>query len=146
MGALTPNKMDIIVGANSHQTGKSAYSSAAVYTGKIGGGQRGIIGGAALASFQYEGSASRFAPGAAGVNKLFALSVKYGTCGQMEKWCLNATVTQTPHELVYVTRAYLDKLTGTGPWPYEMLPAVVVRLHRHDTPSRHASMAAEYMV
>jgi len=133
LSALTQDTMDIVVGVNSHRSGKAAYSSCAVYTGRTGGGQRGVIGGAALADFQYDGSAARFIPDDLGLKKveeLFALKVEYGTCGATEKWCLNATQTEEPHELVYVTRAYLDNTTGTGPWPYEMLPAIVVRLRK----------------
>jgi hypothetical protein len=49
---------------------------------------------------------TRFAPpNTTGVEQLFALTVRYGTCAEGEKWCLNATVTDVvDRALVYVTR------------------------------------------
>lgn len=130
LSAITEDTMDIVVGANSQRTGKSVYSSLAVYTLPIGGGQASTLGGAAISSMHYADSATKFAPKAEGIERLFAVKVTYGACNHGEVWCLNVTQTTRPHVLVYVTRAYLDMSTRTGPDPQQLLPAIVVRLRR----------------
>ena len=97
-----------------------------------------MLGGAALANPAYFHSAARFAPpdlqNSSDVDMLYALTVRYGTCGIGEQWCLNATVTPPgeakKYNVLYVTRTYLNPSTLTGPDPSELLPAVVLRLVR----------------
>jgi hypothetical protein len=140
--------IDMIVGANSFVSGQAVYSSAAVYTLPVDGGQLSVLGGAAVANQAYTNSAQRFAPpNTPRIDELFALTVRYGSCpphsslphshssrmnqGQVtQQWCLNATVTDEEHQVLYVTRAYLNPKTLTGPDPAALLPAVVVRLRR----------------
>jgi hypothetical protein len=131
--ALRPGNLDIIVGANHAATGMAAYSSAAVYTNPAGGGQAQTLGGAAMSSAEYAGSAQRYIVAEDHVNasQLFAIDVKYGGCAPGERWCLNATVTDTEHTVTYVTRAYLNPETGTGPSPDQLVHGFVVRLQRN---------------
>lgn len=127
---LLPDGLDIILGTNQARTGMAVYSSAAVYTVPVGGGQAHTLGGAAIDIAKYDGSAQRYISEAdpMNVSSFFAIDVGYGTCDTDARWCINATVVDQAHNVTYVTRAYLNPETGTGPDPDQLLRPTVVRL------------------
>merc|ERR1712136_668653 len=112
-------------GSSSWRSGKAVYGSVGVYTAPLIGGQLAVLGGAAMNSAEYDGSANRFH------SSMSAVVTRYGgvdsACGATEKWCLNATVTDKAHVLTYVSRAYLNPQTQTGPDADELLAPVVLR-------------------
>jgi len=131
--ALGGGSIDVVVGTNQFATRKATYSSVTAYTMPVGGGQGAVLGGAAMSSMDYTGSAARFRPMPEAA-QFFALTVRPASepCAAAERWCLNATLApkRTAVQLVYVTRAYLEPSTHTGPDPHDLLPAVVLRLER----------------
>ena len=121
---------DVVVGANPQLTRKGAYGSLVVYTSPVGGGQQSVLGGAAINSVEYSGSAALFG----GDKSLYAVFVRAGGCASGERFCVNTTQTTEEHVLTYVARAYLDPETATGPDPHQILPAVVLRLRSSASP------------
>jgi len=130
LSALQGGDIDVVVGSNSWRSGKAVYGSVGVYTAPLIGGQLAVLGGAAMNSAEYDGSANRF-HSSMSAQSIYAVVTRYGgddsACGATEKWCLNATVTDKAHVLKYVSRAYLNPKTQTGPDADELLAPVVLR-------------------
>jgi hypothetical protein len=138
--ALPADGIDVVIGANSYNTGMAAYSSVSAYTTAFGARPQGV----AMDSLEYNGSVAQFAQStvvgtpvdSSVYSQLFAVLIRSRpgnsshspgepSCG---RWCLNATWMARPHTVAYNTRAYLNPTTKTGPAPTDMLPPVVIRL------------------
>lgn len=126
---LKPNNktMDIVLGVNTAKFGKASYSSLALYVMKLAGGQNGVVGGTAVSSLKYGGSALRFNPEAP---ELFAVTVRAG-CGASE--VEEGTCLEMPlggAAMLYVTRAYADPVHFHAPDPAQLLAPVVLRFEQ----------------